>query len=304
MYLNYYFKLLNYKKMPKFLEKYLKCPSLVRLKKVCYFCGMDYASKNIYDFREYITRYDHSLSVALLTYKLTKSKKATLAGLFHDIATPCFSHVIDYMNGDYATQESTEEYTEKILKNDRYLNKCLKKDKIKIEDISNFKKYTIVDNSRPKLCADRLDGIILTSISWTKNITLEEIKMIINNICVLQNESMEKEIGFKSVDVAKRVIILSEIIDQYCHSDEDNYMMQLLSKITKYAIDKKFFTYDDLYFYDEEYIINIFEKIKDADFVEGFMKFKNITRNEIEKEDIPFIKKRNISPLVNGLRIK
>ena len=183
-------------------------------------------------------------------------------------------------------------------------DKCLKKDKIRIEDISNFKKNTIVDNNRPKLCADRLDGIILTSISWTKNITLEEIKMIINNICVLQNESLEKEIGFKSVDVAKRVIILSEIIDQYCHSDEDNYMMQLLSKITKYAIDKKFFTYDDLYFYDEEYIINIFEKIKDADFVEGFMKFKNITRNEIEKEDIPFIKKRNISPLVNGLRIK
>ena len=304
MYLNYYFDLLNLKKIPSFLKKYLKCPSLVRLKKVGYFCGMDYASKNIYDFREYITRYDHSLSVALLTYKLTKSKKATLAGLFHDIATPCFSHVIDYMNGDYATQESTEEYMEKILQNDKYLSKCLKKDKINLKDISNFKKYTIVDNNRPKLCADRLDGIILTSISWTKNISLEEIKMIVNDICVLQNESMEKEIGFKSIDVAKRVIILSEIIDHYCHSDEDNYMMQLLAKITKYAIDKKFFTYDDLYFYDEEYIINIFEKIKDKEFVESFMKFKNIIKDEIEKEDIPFIKRRNISPLVNGLRIK
>jgi cation:H+ antiporter len=42
----------------------------------------------------------------------------------------------------------------------------------------------------------RLDGIILTGISWTKNISLEEIKMIVNDICVLQNESMEKEIGF------------------------------------------------------------------------------------------------------------
>lgn len=51
------------------------------------------------------------MTVALLTYKLTNDKVATLAGLFHDIATPCFSHVIDYMNGDYENQESTEEYT-------------------------------------------------------------------------------------------------------------------------------------------------------------------------------------------------
>ena len=96
---------------------------------------MDYASKNIYDFKENITRYDHSLTVALLTWKCTKDKKATLAGLFQDIATPCFSHVIDYMNKDYENQESTEENTEKILKNDTYLNRCLKEDNIEIEDI-------------------------------------------------------------------------------------------------------------------------------------------------------------------------
>ena len=121
---------------------------------------MDYASKNIYDFKEHITRYDHSLTVALLTWKCTKDKIATLAGLFHDIATPCFSHVIDYMNKDYENQESTEEYAEKILKNDKYLNKQLREDSIKIEDIINFKKYNIVDNNCPKVCADRLDGVI------------------------------------------------------------------------------------------------------------------------------------------------
>lgn len=62
--------------------------------------------------KENITRYDHSLTFALLTWKCTKDKKATLAGMFHDIATPCFSHVIDYMNKDYENQESTEENTE------------------------------------------------------------------------------------------------------------------------------------------------------------------------------------------------
>ena len=51
--------------IPSFLEKYLNVPSLVRLKNIGYFCGMDYASKDIYDFKEDISRFDHSLTVAL-----------------------------------------------------------------------------------------------------------------------------------------------------------------------------------------------------------------------------------------------
>ena len=53
-----------------------------------------------------------------------------MAGLFHDIATPCFSHVIDYMNNDYEKQESTEKKTEEILRNDKYLCECLDNDGI------------------------------------------------------------------------------------------------------------------------------------------------------------------------------
>ncbi len=159
---NEYLNLLIKNEIPNFLQKYLTVPSLIRLKNIGYFCGMDYASKHIYNFKEQISRYDHSLTVSLLTWKFTKDRKATIAGLFHDIATPCFAHVIDYMNKDYENQESTEEYTEEIIKNDEKLQKYLREDKLLSEDIINFKKYTIVDNDRPKLCADRLDGIILT----------------------------------------------------------------------------------------------------------------------------------------------
>ena len=150
MLLDYYKELLDINEMPDFLKEYLKVPSLNRIKSVGYFCGMDYASINIYDFKEYISRYDHSLTVSLLTYKLTKDKKSTLAALFHDISAPCFSHVIDYMNKDYETQESTEEYTERIIREDKKLVKLLKKDNIEVEDIINFKEYPIVDNKRPR----------------------------------------------------------------------------------------------------------------------------------------------------------
>ena len=296
--LEFYLNVLEYENRPDFLNKYLNTPCLLRLKKVGYFCGMDYASKSIYNFKEKITRYEHSLTVALLTWKCTKDINATLAGLFHDIATPCFSHVIDYMNKDYAEQESTEEYTEIILRNDEYLNKCLREDNIDIEDIINFKQYNIVDNNRPKVCSDRLDGVILTGISWTKNINYDDIEKIINDIEIYNNE-----IGFKSKEVANLVLEVSKSIDIYCHSKEDNYMMELLATITKYGMDKEYISYDELYSSTEDDVISKLKKSNDEKLIKYFDKFENITKLEIPNIDLPNVKIRDLNPLVQGERM-
>lgn len=304
MLLDYYLNKLNYKDIPSFLEKYLECPSLIRLKNIGYFCGMDYASKDIYNFSEYITRFDHSLSAALLTYNLTKNKEMTLAGLFHDIATPCFSHVIDYMNEDYENQESTEEFTENIIRNDTYLNNCLEKDNININNIINFKQYPIVDNNRPKLCADRIDGVILTGIGWTKNINYSDINKIVSDLAIFSNEENELEIGFQSIDVARKVIEVSKSIDIYCHSDEDNYMMQLLAKITKLSIDKKLISYDDLFRKNEEELFKHFKNDNNQELLELINIFETIKKEDIPSTRIEKVKVRSLYPLVNGKRIK
>lgn len=304
MLVKYYLKKLGYPNIPLFLKKYLNCPSLIRLKKVGYFCGMDYASKNIYDFKEYISRHDHSLTVALITYKLTKNKIATIAGLFHDIATPCFSHVIDYMNGDYEKQESTEEYTEYILKKDDYLIKCLQDDDIDINDIVDFKKHTIVDNDRPKVCADRIDGVILTGIGWTKNIKKEDIDQIIDDLAVFQNENGENEIGFKTLRVAQKIVEVNKSIDVFCHSNEDNYMMQLLAKITQLAIDANYILYDDLYLYDEEKLFALFKSQNNVQLKKLISEFENIKLTDIPITRIDNVKQRELNPIVNGKRLK
>ena len=304
MSLNQYKNILGYENIPDFLKKYISVPSLTRLKNVGYFCGMDYASKDIYDFKEYVSRYDHSLNVALITNKLTDDKKIVLAGLFHDVATPCFSHVIDYMNNDYLTQESTEEYTEKVLKSDSSLMKYLKEDRINIDDIINFKEYSIVDNDRPKLCADRLDGVILPGMFWTKDLSISEVPIIIDSIRVYKNEDLEDEIGFNDSDIAKRVVEVSNNIDLYCHSNEDNYMMELLSSITKYSIDKDYFSYDDLYKYNEPQLFNLMLKQDDVELLELLNKFMLIKKEEIKKVRLPKIKTRCLKPLVNGKRYR
>ena len=298
-----YKELLYIEKFNENFEKYLRVPSLIRLKNVGYFCGMDFASKEIYNFSGYVSRYDHSLTVALITWMCTKDKRATLAALFHDISTPCFSHVIDYMNNDYIEQESTEQYIKDILDKDEYLLECLKEDGILLEEIIDFKKYTIVDNKRPKLCADRLDGVILTGLYWTKNLTLEDVKNIIADIEIFINEDKEKEIGFKSEDIAKLVVDINKSIDIYCHSKEDVYMMELLANITKKAIDKKIISYEDLYILTEDKLMNILEKCKDNEILLDLNKFKTIKLNEIPDFDIPNIKYRCLNPLVDSIRL-
>ena len=290
-------------KIPRFLNKYLNVPSLLRLKNIGYFCGMDYASKEVYDFKELISRYDHSLSVALLTWKFTHDKKATIAALFHDVATPCFAHVIDYMNKDYRNQESTEEYTEEIIKNDLELKRCLRIDKIKYSEICNFKEFSIVDNKRPKLCADRFDGIILTGYNWTKSMELDDILRFTDNLCVYKNEDNELELGFKDKDIAIDVLKISDEIDEICHSSEDNFMMELLANITRISINDKIIDYKDLYYITE---VELFEKIKNSENDE-LLKLLDIFYN-VRVSDIPDtvldVKKRDLNPLCSLGRVK
>ena len=291
-------------KIPRFLNKYLEVPSLVRLKNIGYFCGMDYASKEVYDFRELITRYDHSLTVALLTWRFTHDKKATIAGLFHDVATPCFAHVIDYMNKDYANQESTEEYTEEIIKNDKELRRCLRIDKLKYNDICDFKEFSIVDNKRPKLCADRYDGLILTGYNWTKSIELSDILEFTDNLCLHMNEDNILELGFKDRDICNRVLKVSDEIDLICHSNEDNYMMELLADITRITNNKNIIEYKDLYYLTE---VELFDKIRNSDddeLLKLLDKFYNIKASEIPDTIMIDVKKRDLNPLCYEGRIK
>lgn len=303
MFKDYYLKLLNYDNVPEFLKKYLEVPTLQRLKEIGYFCGMDYASKKIYDFKEYISRYDHSLTVALLVYKLTEDKTQTLAGLFHDVSTPCFSHVIDYMNKDYVKQESTEKNMLKVIESDAALLNLLREDKIKVDEIVEFKEFTIVDNDRPKLCADRLDGIIQTGYNWTKEINLEDIDTIINDIKIYKNEQDENEIGFKTKEVAEKVLAYSDKINEVCHSSEDNYMMELLAKITRYSINKGYITYDELFTSTEKVIFEKFDSKKDPFLEKMLDDFRTMNPEKVPYVELPNLKVRNINPLVKGKRL-
>ena len=148
-----YFNILE-PKFPKWLNEYINTKEMLKQQYISVTCGTIYSDL----FKNYCySSLDHSIAVALIIWHFTHDKKQTLSGLFHDIATPAFKHCIDFLNGDYMTQESTEDLTSEIIKKSNEIMTLLKRDNIDIKEVENYRLYPIADNDTPKLSADRLE---------------------------------------------------------------------------------------------------------------------------------------------------
>ena len=175
-----YFKILS-NEIPNFLYDYIDTPEMQRIGKIGCGCGTDYTK--IFNHKFFYSNLEHSIGVALIIWNFTKDKKQTLAGLFHDISTPVFKHAIDFMNGDYEKQESTEELTTTIIKNSKEIMNLLKRDHIEVEEVNNYHIYPIADNDTPKLSSDRLEYTFSNGLYCNGGIwNIDEIQEIYSNI--------------------------------------------------------------------------------------------------------------------------
>lgn len=179
-----YFNMLE-KNFPEFLNDYINTKEMQRLSYISVSCGTIYSK--LYDLG-YYSSLSHSIGVALIIWHFTHDKKQTLAGLFHDIATPVFKHTIDFLNGDYMKQETTEKLTAKIIKNSTQIRALLKRDKIRLKEVVDYHIYPIADNETPKLSADRLEYTMSNALIVYKCENLEKIREIYNSIDVLKEE--------------------------------------------------------------------------------------------------------------------
>ena len=173
-----YFKILS-PEFPTWLLEYINTPEMQRISKISLSCGTDYSK--CFNVKYWYSNLDHSVGVALIIWHFTHDKKQTLAGLFHDIATPTFKHCIDFMNGDSEHQESTEERTEEIIRNSKKIMELLHRDGIKIEEVVDYHIYPIADNDTPMLSADRFEYTFSSGLVFHRVWELEAIKEIYDN---------------------------------------------------------------------------------------------------------------------------
>ena len=182
------------KEIPDFLIEYANVKEMQRLKGISMVSACEHTKLIPYKF--FHTRYEHSIGVALIVWNFTKDKKQTIAGLYHDIATPSFSHVVDYLHGDYEKQETTESLTERIIKNSEDIMGLLKRDNIKVEEIEDYHIYPIADNDSPRLSADRLEYTLSDGLVTQNAFSLDSIKRIYDNLTILKNEEMINELFY------------------------------------------------------------------------------------------------------------
>lgn len=282
---------------PYFIDKYLNTKTLMRIKYVTQFCGSDYTS--LYSPLFLYTRYIHSIVVAHITWHFTHDKKATIAAILHDVGTPCFAHTIDYVFGDFIKQESSEKNIIDLIKMDEELMEYLYEDNVSLDDLKNLKRYSILEQSVPRLCADRLDGVLHTCYIWLHTHKLEEIKRIVNNVHVLKNEDGKDELGFKDIDIALEFVNMVYNYAMELQGNVSKYTTGYIMDITKKAFACGLIKLDDLYTLKEEDIVKIY-----ADNFSSWKYFeeaKDIVRCDQRPDCFSVsmdVKRRNVIPLV------
>ena len=184
----------------------------------------------------------------------------------------------------------------------------LKRDNIRIDEISDYHVYPIADNDSPRLSADRFEYTLSGGLYQEIVFKLEDIRKYYNNITILKNEDGIDEIGFKAKDLCEEFIHKISKLWPRWFEDEDRLCMQFIADIVKSMNIKGFITVDDLYKYSDKKIIQLIQNCEDEYIKDSFKKFQNATRDIAYKSDEPNNKiyctsvkgkKRYINPLVS-----
>ena len=289
---------------PLFIEELINTPEFRRLENVGMNCGCEYTSFPIFAKGKEYTRYKHSIGVALIIWHFTKDIKQSIAGLLHDISSPVFAHVVDFLNGDHENQESTEEKTEEIIENSEEIQKILKKYNLTTKDVYDYHMYPIADNDSPLLSADRLEYTLGNAFYYDFK-SMDELKDMYDDLVVSKNEFGQDEISFKSLDKATEFASVSILNSKVYTADYDRFSMQYLADLLKLAVDKNIITLDDLYTTEDEVILKL---ERDEELNSKFKEFKGFSKILTSKEkpnhgywvNIP-AKRRYINPRVASL---
>ena len=290
---------------PEWLNDYIETKELLKQRYISMTCGTIYS--DLFESEFFFSSLDHSVAVALIVWHFTHDKKQTLSGLFHDIATPVFTHCVDFLNGDYMTQESTEDLTSKIISSSKEIMDLLKRENIKLEEVDDYHIYPVADNDTPKLSADRLEYSLSNALLTYKLSNIDEISKIYNDVVLGKDEDGTLELSFKSKETALEFVKITSKLSIIYRDDRTRYSMQLIADIIKKLNEDGLITKEDLYNKKESEVIEIIEISKYKDVFNIWKNAKNIKVSKEKPENVYFVhhgaKIRYIDPLVNKKRI-
>ncbi len=290
--------------IPEVICDCAEAPSMQRLKRVGMNCGCEYTAFARFAGLQPYSRYDHSLGVALIVWHFTHDSAQAVAGLLHDVASPVFAHVVDFLHGDYLTQESTEDGTEEIIEHDAALQRTLHAYGLCTKDVCDYHRYPIADNDSPRLSADRLEYTLGNCLNYRIR-TPGEVKAFYDDLAVADAEDGQAELAFCTPSIAEDFTEAALACSKIYVSDEDRYAMQMLSEVLRLALQRGALEESDLHSTEPQVIAKLERDETTAAAWRAFCACKTVLRAEAPQADGAwrqiFAKKRYIDPLIKGV---
>lgn len=244
---------LYHEDIPEIIDDFAAVPEMQRLRGVGMNCGCEYTAFPMFAGLQPYSRFDHSMGAALIVWHFTRDPAQTVAALLHDIATPVFAHVIDFLHGDYLTQEATEEGTAEMIAASDAIQRCLDRYGLTTDDVADYHRYPIADNDTPRLSADRLEYTIGNVINYGI-CTADEAAAFYHDLTVDTNEDGQSELVFRTKDTARKFTRAALACSRIYVADADRYAVQMLAECLRDAIACRAVTYADLYTTEPEII--------------------------------------------------
>ncbi|MGE7925908.1 HD domain-containing protein [Viridibacillus arvi] len=198
-----------------------------------------------------VTRFDHSIGVMLLIRKLGGSVEEQIAGLLHDVSHTAFSHVVDFVF-DNLVEDYHEKIYSSVIKGSE-IPIILTKYEYNYKDILfNDSKWTLLEQSAPELCADKVDYTLRDMFKYGQ-ISIEEVQDFLSNLIVIDGKMY-----LQNNEITEWFVktYYKEVIDFFM--DPLNiYGNDILAKTLKISLAKKLISLDDFLGEDEKVIYKI-----------------------------------------------
>lgn len=294
--------------LPQELRAMAETDAMTRLAHVGMHCGCEYTAYPLYISSVPYSRLTHSLGVAALVWRFTGSLAQSAAGLLHDVATPVFAHVVDFLHGDHLRQESTESRTRAMIAASEELMRLLAQCGLTLDDVADYHRYPIADNDSPRLSADRLE-YTLGNARLVFHEPEDALHALVDDLFIGENEDGAAELSFFHDAAAEYFTRLALRQSRWFVSDDDRFAMQYLADLLRDAQRRGVLTEDALYRTEPPVIARL---LADEALAARWNAFRRITGTQSGKTPPDGVyavrvaaKKRSIDPLVqtpDGLR--
>lgn len=287
--------------VPDFIREISMTAPMERLRQVGMNCGCEYSSTALFRRIGPYSRYEHSMGAGLIVWNFTHDTRQAISALLHDIATPCFAHVIDFLHGDYERQESTEDRTLDMIKSSSQLVRILGRLSLSPEDVSDYHLFPVADNDAPRLSSDRLEYTLGNGINYGF-MTKEEARVLYSDIERGINDEGVEELMFRNPKKALRFAQVALKCSKIYSGDEDRYLMQRLAELVRDCIAKGLFFEDDLYTTEPAIISRMLTDAQCAAAWKHFCGIQGVmTGVDGPAARIVHAKKRYVDPFVPGM---